>query len=219
MNRKQMDAALEKAFAAYEKGNAAKAEKMYDECREALKFYHIRAQRMNLLMGMSYVKSALKKHGEARACCEQLLRHSRARKGRYIALHQSALIEKEAGDMRKALSFLDEEMQNLQTYHKRDDQKHAICQHERAQVLLALGLKQDAAYALENALERAEASRDEMTIALSARALGILRQTMGDGRKAYECFEKARQQFLEAEDKNSAAEAEEMMRAVRETDQ
>lgn len=216
MNRKQMDATLEKAFSVYEKGNAAKAEKIYEECQANLKFYHTRAQRMNLLMGMSYVKSALSKHTEARACCEQLLRHSRVRKGRYIALHQSALIEREAGDMRKALSFLEEEMQNLQTYHKRDDQKHAICQHERAHVLLELGLKQDAAYALENALERAERSRDEMTIALSARALGILHQSLGNDDKAVECFEKARRQFLEAEDRSSAQEVEGLIRQVKE---
>lgn len=208
MNRRQMDAALEKAFAAYEKGSFAKAEKEYDQCRAALRFFHTRAQRMNLLLGMSYVKSALKKHDEARACCAQFLRHSRVRKGRYIALHQSSLVEKEAGDLRKALSFLDEEMNNLQTYHRRDDQKHAICQHERAQVLLALGLKQDADYALQNALERAEASRDEMTIALCARALGLLKQSLGENERAAQCFEKARQQFTEAEDRPAAMEME-----------
>ncbi len=216
MNRKQMDAALEKAFSAYEKGNAAKAEALYEECRTSLRFFHTRAQRMNLLMGMSYVKSALLKHAEARACCERLLRHSRVRRGRYIALHQAALIEKEAGDPRRALSFLDEEMQNLQACHKRDDQKHAICQHERAQALLALGLKRDAAYALENALERAELSRDEMTIALSARALGLLRQSLGDNEKAVECFEKARQQFLEAEDRAATQEMAGMIKKIKE---
>ena len=213
--RKQFDQQLENAYLEYERGHHRSAEKMYDQLRQSLRFYHNRAQRINLLMGMSYVKSALKKHDEARACCDKLRQHSRPRKGLYIALHQSALIEKEAGEWRKALEYLHEELANLKRYHKKEPQKHAICLHEQAHAFRALGLKQEALYAMEEAANKAEVSMDETTCGYIYRSLGDLQREAGNVDAARQSYEKARDYFLEAEDAASVKEMNELLKQVK----
>ncbi|NLO14483.1 MAG: hypothetical protein GX123_00435 [Clostridiales bacterium] len=203
---KQTNLDLDEAFGLYEKGCLDAAEKRYEELSRNLRFYHRRAQRMNLLMGMSYVKSALKKHDEARVCCEQLLQHSRLRKGMYIALHQSATVEGEAGDQRKALEFLNREMELLEKYYKKDPQKHAICQYERAGVLLLLGRKQDALYAVTDAARRVDQCRDENVGGHIYRRFGEIQRMLGDEGNAVPSFKKALDYFEEAEDSDGAKE-------------
>lgn len=213
-NRKEYNQRLDKAYQAYEAGRFAAAEKMYDKLRDDLRFYHSRSQRMNLLMGMSYVKSALGKHKEARAACEILVRNSRPRKGLYIALHQSALIEKEAGDERKALDFLNQEIEVLQKHKKIDSQKHAICQYERASTLRNLGLKQDALYALQDAARRADMARDEFTSAMVYKALGDMHLDWGDKDEAKKAYLKAKENFLEAEHQEGVKEVNEALKRL-----
>ncbi len=212
--RKEYDQRLNKAYQEYIAGRFAAAEKMYDQCQSDLRFYHSRAQRINLLMGLSYVKSALGKHKEARAVCEVLVRSSRPRKGLYIALHQSALIEKEAGDERKALEYLNQEMDVLQKHKKTDHQKHAICQYERASALMNLGLKQDALYALQDAARRADMARDEFTSAMVYKALGAMYLERGEKEEAKAAFEKAKENFLEAEHQEGVKEINEVLKKL-----
>ena len=209
---KQMNADLDEAFKLYETGSLEAAEKRYEELSRNLKFYHSRAQRMNLLMGMSYVKSALKKHDEARVCCAQLLQHSRPRKGRYIALHQSATVEGEAGDQRKALEFLNEELALLEKNYKKDPQKHAICQYERAGVLLLLGRKQDALYAVTDAARRVDQCRDENVGGHIYRRFGEIQRMLGDEENALVNFKKAIAYFEEDEDASGTKEVKKLMR-------
>lgn len=212
--RKEFNINLDKAYQAYEAGRFAAAEKMYEQCKKDLRFYHTRAQRMNLLMGLSYTKSAMGKHQEARAACETLVQHSRPRKGLYIALHQSALIEKAAGNSRKALDFLNQEMDILQKHKKRDDQKHAICQYERSQCLKDLGLKQDALYAMQDAARRADIARDEFSGAMIYMALGDMHLERDEKAEAKDAYLKAKENFLEAEHLEGVKEVNEALKRL-----
>ncbi len=200
---------LELAWKMYDEGRYAASEALYEE---SLHESGAKA-RSSVMMGLVYVKCALKKFDEARVYGHTLLKI--AEEGNeldlHIALHQNGMIERMAENYDRALQIFLKEAQIIHRDYPDDSMRIAANLYEQAYVLHRQFLHEKALTLMERSLQHALKSADPTTIACSYRGMGEIEKALGHSEKAIGYLQQSLKAFKQTNDVIGIEEVENML--------
>lgn len=162
-------------------------------------------------MGIIYVASYLEKYEEARAYAKQLLEMARDEEAKHIALHQTGMVERMAGDYQCAMDLFLQEAEVIAEAFLSDDLRVAANLYEQAYCKMKMAELLYAMEMMQRALKHAIKSGDEMCIGCAYRGLGEIMRAIGSEKEASEYFEHAIEAFEKAGDIIAVEEIKAMM--------
>lgn len=162
----------------------------------------------NVLLLMTYTKSALKKFQDARSCGRQLLNLWIETADAHIAMHQLAMVERLAGDYRAALDWLMQEKRVLDRDFPGDALRHGTNLYEWGYIAYLQKDWERSRALLEKCLELGRESGDAMLSGCTLRALGEWHKSQKNHALACEYWQQAIALFREAGDPMACREIE-----------
>lgn len=159
-------------------------------------------------MALGYVLAHTGDHAGAREVYVRLRQAHAGDPWEHIAVHQLGMVERLAGEHRAALRLFAQERALIAELPEAERPfKRAVNGYELVVGHLALGERNQAHAALEEALADAHAADDPMTLGCLHRARGDLAAHGGDRARARAAYREAAAFFREAEDDRAAADA------------
>ncbi|MBN1916340.1 MAG: tetratricopeptide repeat protein [Verrucomicrobia bacterium] len=153
-----------------------------------------------------YALVALKRFGEARRICQELLEKT----GSHIDLHQLGMVEREAGEYERALALFEQEHSMLQDG---DFLAQAANLYERGFVRNLLGRREEALPLAEDCLALSRRTDNPAMRGCAWRLLGDLHRS-ANPKLAQDHYMQARAAFVEANDAVACAEIDSRMRLL-----
>lgn len=202
---------LQKAWELFEQGEFSQSEELYLEC---LKKCQKEENISSILMGLIYVDCFLEKYDQARNYARQLLKLAGNDEELHIALHQSGMVERMAGNYEQALKFFSEELDVIEKSFADDVMKKAVNLYEFGDVYLKQNKLNEAFDKMNESLYYAEQSKDGMTIACAYRGLGDIAIANQLDSDATTFFEKSIAYFLSVGEERGAQEVRDRMNNI-----
>lgn len=190
---------LTKAWQLFDIGKWASAEEIYLECYEQIDVSdheHYEA----VLMGLIYVESYMEKYDEARNYAKLLLEVARDEEARHIALHQTGMIERMAGEYENAMALFLLEAEVIAEAFPEDDLRIATNLYEQGYCHMKMCEMDLAEEKMQLALAYAIKSEDGICIGCAYRGLGEIMKTCRKPEQAKNYFNQAIEAFEAAGD-------------------
>ena len=198
---------LQNAWKQFDSGNAVGAEALYCQCLVHADTLD-RATLSSVYMGLIYAESFLGKFQEARHYAALLLQGARNNEDLHIALHQSGMVERMAGNYEAAMALFQREYTLIRDAFSGEDVLLAANLYEQGILYMNSDDFARAQELMKQSLTHALASQDPMCIGCSHRGLGEILYKGGQFSQADTFFVKAISAFQSAGDPLAVQEVE-----------
>lgn len=198
------------AWNLFDNGDAVGAEALYLQCLRDADGSNIE-NRSSIYMGLIYAECYLGKYHEARYYAALLTQDSKNNEDLHIALHQSGMVERMAGNYREAMSLFQQEFTVIQNAFPEKDMLYAANLYEQGTLRMYLDDFTQALELMNRSLIHALASKDSMCIGCSYRGLGEIYHKFARFMQAKECFLSAIAAFQRAGDLIAVQEVENLL--------
>lgn len=165
-------------------------------------------------MGLIYTEAFLKKYEEARNYGKILLKEARNEEDRQVALHQSGMVERMAGNYATAMEQFREEESVIQAFFPNDPLRMAVNLYERGYVAMKMNCFEKAEKMMQRSLDCAEKAQDDMCVGCAYRGMGEIMKGMGISQAARDYFGKAIASFTKAGDFLAVEEVKKMEETI-----
>ncbi len=207
-----MNQIIEDAWLFFDRGEYSKSEDLYLKLIKMVDKHDVDMY-WSVLMGLIYVECFLGKFREARKYVTDLFELAYDEDRRHIALHQSGMVERMAGDYNKAQVLFKEEYDVIMSHFSCDNMRIAVNLYEQGYVMLKMQKFFKAEIQMKEALTYALKSNDVMTLGCIYRGLGELYTQMHNDTSA-QCFKNAIVCFERANDSVAAKEVKEYLKSI-----
>ena len=194
-----MQEMLSKAWQLFDSGAINAAEALYLDCYRQVNSSNHEVY-TSVLMGLIYVESSMEKYDEARKYAGILVSIANHDEERHVAIHQYGMVERMAGNFRKAKVLFQQEAELIQAAFSDDDLKLSANYYEQAYVELKIGNLNLAEKTMKLALEYAIKTKDSICIGCAYRGMGEIVKVRSNTVQAKLWFDKAIDAFSEAGD-------------------
>ncbi|MDZ5589248.1 tetratricopeptide repeat protein [Enterococcus cecorum] len=126
----------------------------------------------------------------------------------HIAWHQLAMVYRESKQYERALILIEKERTIIDHYFADDSLKKAVNDYEQGYLRLKLGDAITAKKWMENSLQEALLTDDEVAKACSYRGLGEITLALKDKQQAKKYFQKAYEYFSKVDEKQGMKEVQ-----------
>lgn len=201
---------LAMAWALFDKGDYQGAESLYLKCYDAISKSD--AENVNAVrMGLIYTECFLKKYEEARKFGNILLSEARNEEEKHIALHQLGMIERMAGNYKKANVLFTEEERLLFASFPNDYFRMSANLYEQGYIAFLMENHAQAEKIMLMSLDYAIKARDDMCMGCAYRGMGEIMKAVGKVKTAMDYFEKAIASFANTGDLIAVEEIKSIM--------
>lgn len=165
------------------------------------------------LLNAAYLYAADNHFDKARDVLNELLATDDA-ENQQMAYHQLGLVERMDAEFEQSIAHFKKEAELIQTHFADDDIKQSVNLYELGYVQLLNNQYDDGKASLESSLKLAEQSGDDLSIAISNRALGELHAAQEEMTEAKKYFDEAKRYFRKDGDEIGVAEIEALEEAI-----
>lgn len=194
-----MQEKLAKAWQLFDSGAVDAAETVYLDCYRQVNAANHEVY-TSVLMGLIYVESFLEKYDEARKYAEILVRIANSDEEKHVAIHQSGMVERMAGNYSDAKTLFQQEVELIHMAFADNDLLLSANFYEQAYVELKTGSIDLAEEIMRLSLEHAIKAKDSICIGCAYRGMGEIIKVRGDAVHAMQWFYKAIEAFSDAGD-------------------
>ena len=201
-----MDEKLRQAWQLFSEGQVAQAKKLV-----AADFNLLTCEDDQLLNFMGYVKLVEQDYEGAIQIYQRLLtvaKKQSANELEHIAWHQLAMVYREIKQYEQALILIKKERTIIDHYFADDSLKKAVNDYEQGYLRLKLGDVITAKKWMENSLQEALLTDDEVAKACSYRGLGEITLALKDKQQAKKYFQKAYEYFAKVDERQGMKEVQ-----------
>lgn len=204
----KMDEIIAKAWSLFDAGDLNGARALYLDCLSTARADELAP----VWMGLIYVESGSGNFDSARQYASRLLGRAQSKEDEHIALHQSGMVERMAGEYARALELFEREAEIIRDALQNEDMSVSVNLYEQGYVRLKMGDADSAGELLERSLACARRAEDPMCIGCALRALGETMAAKGEREQALCYFQAAAEAFREVGDSRAVEEVEELWR-------
>lgn len=201
-----MDEKLRQAWQLFSEGQVAQAKKLV-----AADFNLLTCEDDQLLSFMGYMTLAEQDYKGAIQIYQRLLtvaKNQSSSELEHIAWHQLAMVYRESKQYERALKLIEKERTIIDHYFADDSLKKAVNDYEQGYLRLKLGDAITAKKWMENSLQEALLTDDEVAKACSYRGLGEITLALKDKQQAKKYFQKAYEYFTKVDEKQGMKEVQ-----------
>ena len=201
-----MDEKLRQAWQLFSEGQVAQAKKLV-----AADFNLLTCEDDQLLSFMGYMTLAEQDYKGAIQIYQRLLtvaKNQSSSELEHIAWHQLAMVYRESKQYERALKLIEKERTIIDHYFADDSLKKAVNDYEQGYLRLKLGDAITAKKWMENSLQEALLTDDEVAKACSYRGLGEITLAQKDKQQAKKYFQKAYEHFAKVDEKQGMKEVQ-----------
>ena len=201
-----MDEKLRQAWQLFSEGQVAQAKKLV-----AADFNLLTCEDDQLLSFMGYMTLAEQDYKGAIQIYQRLLtvaKNQSSSELEHIAWHQLAMVYRESKQYERALILIEKERTIIDHYFADDSLKKAVNDYEQGYLRLKLGDAITAKKWMENSLQEALLTDDEVAKACSYRGLGEITLAQKDKQQAKKYFQKAYEHFAKVDEKQGMKEVQ-----------
>ncbi len=198
------------AFELFDQGKLQDAEKLYDECLAELTGRRS-SEYKQVLHGIGYVKAHLNKFIEAREAYRELLllaEEEQDKEEQAVALHQLGMVERMAGNLDEAFAYFQQEHQRIEDIEENKHLMLAANYYEQGYLHLLKNEKALAENLMNQSLDHAKLSGDQIAIACAYRGLGELHLKSSERKQARNFLQQAIRYFKKGNDFQAIKEIE-----------
>lgn len=200
---------LQSAWKLFDSGDIVGAEALYLQCLSNSDTLDSDTL-SSIYMGLIYTECFLGRFQEARKYTSLLLQESRNDEDLHIALHQSGMVERMAGNYEGAMTLFQQELTFIQEAFPKEDVLFAANLYEQGILCMNMDDSAKAQELMNRSLTYALASRDPMCLGCSYRGLGEILHKSGQISQADACFLNAISAFQSAGDPIAVQEVEKL---------
>lgn len=201
-----MDEKLMQAWQLFSEGQVAQAKKLV-----AVDFNLLTCEDDQLLNFMGYVKLVEQDYEGAIQIYQRLLtvaKKQSANELEHIAWHQLAMVYREIKQYEQALILIEKERTIINHYFADDSLKKAVNDYEQGYSRLKLGDVITAKKWMENSLQEALLTDEEVAKAWSYRGLGEITLALKDKQQAKKYFQNAYEYFAKVDERQGMKEVQ-----------
>ena len=201
-----MDEKLMQAWQLFTEGQVAQAKKLV-----SADFDLLTCEDDQLLNFMGYVVLSEQDYEGAIQIYQRLLSVAKNQPDselEHIAWHQLAMVYRESKQYEQALKLIEKERTIIDHYFVDDLLKKAVNDYEQGYLRLKLGDAITAKKWMENSLQEALLTDDEVAKACSYRGLGEITLALKDKQKSKKYFQKAYEHFAKVDEKQGMKEVQ-----------
>ncbi|MGK0554133.1 tetratricopeptide repeat protein [Macrococcus capreoli] len=202
---------IDNVFMLFEEDNKDEAIKLLQEIGNTVKQGD--AHYSDYLLNAAYIYAADNHFDKARETLRSLLESDDA-EDRQMAHHQLGLVERMDAEFDQSIEHFKAEQALINEHFADDTIKQSVNLYELGYVQLLNSQYDEGKASLESSLKLAELSEDDLSIAISNRALGELYAAQEEMDKAKQYFNEAKRYFRKDGDEFGVAEIEALEAAI-----